>query len=162
MTDKQNLQSNEEKPFSLEKASHVVGHRESPKMTDKQDLQSKKKEPISPEDFNLTIQFGYNTNDMPSDVYRSLDRIAANMLQDQSVEIIVTGHTSGTGRSKYNKKLSVFRANIVKSYLVGKGIDPDRIRAIGVGEKNPVMPNTSKQGREANRRVEIKLAPKKG
>jgi outer membrane protein OmpA-like peptidoglycan-associated protein len=162
MTEKRSLQSNKEKPFSIEKASHVVGHRENPKMTDKQDFQGNKKKPIAPEDFDLTIKFGYNTNVMPSGAYRSLDKIAANMLQDQSVEIIVTGHTSGTGRSKYNRKLSVFRANIVKSYLVGKGVDPDRIRATGMGEKNPVMPNTSKQGREANRRVEIKLVPQKG
>jgi len=49
--------------------------------------------------------------------------------------------------------------SIVKIYLVGKGIDPGRIRAIGMGEKNPVGPNTSVEGRKANRRVEIELAP---
>lgn len=143
----------------FEKPIYVGKNTESLKMTSKQNLRNNTAKPFSPEDFSLTIHFDYNTNLMPSDAYRSLDKIAAMMLQDQTFEISVKGYTSGLGRTTYNRKLSVFRANIVKIYLVGKGIDPGRIRAIGMGEKNPVGPNTSVEGRKDNRRVEIELAP---
>ena len=84
------------------------------------------------------------------------------MLQNSKFKAIVRGHTDALGHSEYNRKLSEFRANIVKSYLVGKGINPDRVQAIGVGEENPLRPNTTREGRQANRRVEIELVPNLG
>ena len=115
-------------------------------------------QPFSPEDLKLTIPFNYNTNEIPPEAYESLDKIAAIMLHDQSIEISARGYTDALGRPGYNRKLSMFRANIVKSYLVGKGINPRRIRATGMGEENPLRPNTNEIGRKANRRVEIELA----
>ena len=114
---------------------------------------------LSPQDLKSTIFFNYNTNDIPLQAYESLDRIAAVMLRDQSIKISISGHTDSLGSSGYNKSLSIFRANIVKSYLVGKGIDPDRIGATGKGEENPLEPNRTVKGRRANRRVEIELLP---
>jgi outer membrane protein OmpA-like peptidoglycan-associated protein len=48
---------------------------------------------------------------------------------------------------------------MVRSYFVGKGIDPAKIKTIGMGEKDPLLPNTTPQGRAVNRRVEIELVP---
>jgi outer membrane protein OmpA-like peptidoglycan-associated protein len=53
--------------------------------------------------------------------------------------------------------LSELRANAVKDYLVKKGVNPLRIKAIGMGDANPLEPNTTAVGRGANRRAEIEL-----
>ena len=59
------------------------------------------------------------------------------MAQNHNIEIVVPGYTDTLGDYHYNKKLSEFRANIVKSYLVAKGISPLRIQTLGMGEENP-------------------------
>ncbi|MGB5421448.1 MAG: OmpA family protein, partial [Desulfobacterales bacterium] len=51
--------------------------------------------------------------------------------------------------------VSEFRANIVKSYLVGKGVDPSRITVYGLGPKDPIGSNATEEGRSLNRRIEI-------
>ena len=66
---------------------------------------------------------------------------------------MVTGYTDSTGPEAYNQALSERRANTVKSYLEGKGIS--NITAEGRGEANPVGDNATREGRAANRRVEI-------
>jgi OOP family OmpA-OmpF porin len=89
---------------------------------------------------------------------RTLAKCASIMSQEQSLTMVIKGYSDNAGSGTYNKKLSAFRANIVKSYLVGQGITPSRITAVGIGEKKPLKPNTTREGRRANRRVEIELA----
>lgn len=110
-------------------------------------------------DLNLIIPFDYNSNEVPPQAYESLNKIAEIMRRQQNIEIRVQGHTDSLGSYEYNQKLSAFRANVVKSYLVGKGINPGRVRAIGVGEENPFASNITAAGRRANRRVTIQVAP---
>lgn len=68
----------------------------------------------------------------------------------------VTGHTSSPGSDTYNQKLSEKRAAAVKAHLVKKGVAADRIIAKGYGETMPVADNSTKEGRAANRRVEVR------
>lgn len=72
---------------------------------------------------------------------------------DRSVEI--EGHTDSVGGDGYNQDLSQRRADSVRSYLMQKGISPDRIVASGKGEHQPVADNESEGGRQQNRRVEV-------
>lgn len=116
-------------------------------------------EPVPAVDLKLIIPFNININELSPEAYEILDRLAAAMAQNRDIEIVVTGYTDTLGDYHYNKKLSGFRANIVKSYLVAKEISPLRIQAIGMGEESPLEPNTSAAGRCANRRVEIELHP---
>jgi OOP family OmpA-OmpF porin len=71
--------------------------------------------------------------------------------------IIAVGHTDSDGSDAYNQKLSVARSEAVKSYLVGKGIEKNRVYTEGKGEKQPVADNKTKEGKAKNRRVEIEV-----
>jgi outer membrane protein OmpA-like peptidoglycan-associated protein len=109
----------------------------------------------------LVIPFGYNTNELPPKMLAKLDELAEYMQQRADSEIVIRGYTDTLGSTEYNRNLSAFRANVVKSYLVGKGINPTRMRVIGMGVAEPRMPNKTSEGRAANRRVEIELTPLK-
>jgi OmpA-OmpF porin, OOP family len=71
--------------------------------------------------------------------------------------IIAVGHTDDKGTDAYNQKLSVKRADAVKEYLVGTGIEKNRVYTEGKGEKQPVADNKTKEGQAKNRRVEIEV-----
>jgi OOP family OmpA-OmpF porin len=71
--------------------------------------------------------------------------------------IIAVGHTDSVGTDAYNQKLSVNRSEAVKAYLVGKGIEKNRVYTEGKGEKQPVADNKTSEGRAKNRRVEIEV-----
>ena len=72
------------------------------------------------------------------------------------LNIEIQGYTDSTGEEDYNVQLSQRRAESVMSYLVSRGIDPDRLTAKGYGSVNPVASNDTPQGRAKNRRVEFR------
>jgi OOP family OmpA-OmpF porin len=79
-------------------------------------------------------------------------------LQGINLEVIIAvGHTDSVGTDAYNQKLSIRRAESVKAYLQGKGIEANRIYTEGKGEKQPVETNKTSAGRAKNRRVEIEV-----
>lgn len=78
---------------------------------------------------------------------------------DPDSQIVVQGYTDSQGSQKFNEKLSLDRAESVRSFLVTRGVAADRIRAEGLGPANPVADNKSPEGRANNRRVEIVVSP---
>ncbi|HYE40416.1 MAG TPA: OmpA family protein [Ramlibacter sp.] len=79
-------------------------------------------------------------------------------IQGINLEVIIAvGHTDAVGNDSYNQRLSVRRAEAVKSYLVTKGIERNRVYTEGKGEKQPVADNKTSEGRAKNRRVEIEV-----
>jgi general secretion pathway protein A len=122
-------------------------------------LQSRYTQPLPSLDSGITILFSYDTNDLTPEAYADLDRLANALLQNVDLQAMVQGHTDSLGPREYNLKLSEFRAHMVKSYLVGRGVTPSRISTIAMADDSPRRPNDTSQGRAANRRVEIRLAP---
>ncbi len=89
--------------------------------------------------------------------FEALDKFAELLRKNPSVSIEVSGHTDNTGSASLNKKLSKDRALTVKNYLVNKGIEDERITYAGYGFEQPIATNDTPEGREQNRRVEIKV-----
>jgi len=71
-------------------------------------------------------------NNLSAEGFKTLDKLAKVLLNDPALEITIKGYSKGFGSYRYNKKMSEFSANIVKGYLVGKGVQPSRIETMGV------------------------------
>jgi outer membrane protein OmpA-like peptidoglycan-associated protein len=104
------------------------------------------------------------TFDLDSDVvrpglYNELDRIAQIMVKYPQTSIMVAGHTDSTGSETYNQQLSERRALSVKRLLVQRGVLDSRIHIMGFGENQPIATNATAEGRQMNRRVEIRINP---
>ncbi len=89
-----------------------------------------------------------------------LDRILPYFKKFPNMKIELSGHTDAVGSDEANQKLSNDRANSVRDYLIRKGIDPEKIVAVGYGESVPVATNDTDEGRQLNRRVEFKVLEK--
>lgn len=90
-----------------------------------------------------------------------LASVAVVLKEFDETAIQVEGHTDSTGSLSFNQTLSEQRANSVKYFLQGQKIPSGRIHAAGLGPRYPIASNSSAAGREANRRVELKLLPLK-
>jgi OOP family OmpA-OmpF porin len=86
-----------------------------------------------------------------------LKRILQVMSENKALVIEISGHTDNTGSDEINNKLSLERANAVKDYLLKSGIDTARIRTKGYGKTKPKADNSTEEGRQINRRVEIEI-----
>jgi len=85
-----------------------------------------------------------------------LDQMAKVLTQHPEItKVTVEGHTDDSGQAETNKTLSQQRAEAVQAYLIKKGVPADRLEAKGFGSERPVAPNTTAEGRTANRRVEF-------
>jgi outer membrane protein OmpA-like peptidoglycan-associated protein len=87
-------------------------------------------------------------------------RTLARTVQSYPKErIIVKGHTDSEGAERSNQRLSEERADSVRNVLVAEGVLPSRIAAVGLGASMPLASNSTAEGRQQNRRVEIELRP---
>jgi outer membrane protein OmpA-like peptidoglycan-associated protein len=73
----------------------------------------------------------------------------------ENMEIEICGHTDDIGKIADNDKLSLDRANAVKKWFVSRGINSSRITTRGAGSREPLVPNTTDENRQRNRRVEF-------
>ncbi len=85
----------------------------------------------------------------------SLDKLAEVMLKRQDWKLQIAGHTDNVGKPQSNLLLSRKRAEAVKNYLTAKGIDEKRFSVLYFGQTKPIAPNTTPEGRQKNRRVEM-------
>jgi outer membrane protein OmpA-like peptidoglycan-associated protein len=84
-----------------------------------------------------------------------LDQVAQSLIDNPDVNVEVAGHTDNTGRRASNVRLSQARADAVRDYLIGKGVEAGRLTAKGYGQEQPMADNATAFGRAANRRVEL-------
>lgn len=92
--------------------------------------------------------------------YETLDENIKMLKENPDIDAIIEGHTDNRGSDEYNQRLSEDRANSVMQYFIDHGIDKSRLRAVGMGEKVPIVPNTSDENMSKNRRIEMKMIVK--
>lgn len=103
------------------------------------------------------IRFATGKDTILFDSYPLLDEIAQAIKDNPKMQVSIEGHTDSQGSDEFNMKLSQKRADAVRDYLIARGIEPDRLKAVGFGETRPIAPNDTEEGREKNRRVEFNI-----
>jgi outer membrane protein OmpA-like peptidoglycan-associated protein len=104
------------------------------------------------------VMFETGKADIKVDSDQLLKDVGTVLRENPSVtKLRIEGHTDSVGKDKANKKLSQDRADAVKAFLVGVGIDAARLEAVGYGEEKPVADNATDEGKEKNRRVEFNI-----
>lgn len=103
------------------------------------------------------VNFEFDKAKLTVNAKTLLDQVADALLSRMDIKVEVDGHTDGKGSGPYNQKLSERRAASVVQYLIGKGIDAGRMTSKGFGKTMPIAPNDTDEGRELNRRVELKI-----
>jgi len=105
------------------------------------------------------ITFDVDQDAVKGSFYPVLNSVALVLNKYNRTVVDVDGHTDSTGDDSYNFRLSQRRALAVADYLNGQGVDGRRFSVVGFGESRPIASNDTADGRAANRRVEIRLAP---
>jgi OOP family OmpA-OmpF porin len=104
------------------------------------------------------VHFGFDKDFLTKDAKAELDKLGSTVPNTKGYIITVEGGTDSVGPADYNYSLSERRANSVVQYLGEKyNIPPHKIYLIGLGKDKPVQDNKSRDGRAANRRVDIRL-----
>jgi outer membrane protein OmpA-like peptidoglycan-associated protein len=112
---------------------------------------------------DVTVTFGFDKAVLTADDKQQLDSFAAQLGSAKSYILEVTGGTDSIGSAQYNYDLSQRRADAVVQYLAAKyNVAAHRFYLIGIGKDQEVAPNTTREGRKKNRRVEVQLLSNMG
>lgn len=101
------------------------------------------------------VHFDFDKSSLRAESYAILDAAVSTLSTHGKIAVEVAGHTDSKGSESYNQKLSNKRAQVVKDYLVSKGISADRLTSKGYGESSPMADNATEEGRAKNRRTEL-------
>ncbi len=105
------------------------------------------------------ITFATNQYQVQPAFRGTLDQVAGTLRDYPNTAIDVLGYTDADGSEAYNQSLSERRAASVADYLIGQGVQAARIGTRGYGEMQPIASNETAEGKQANRRVEIRIVP---
>lgn len=103
------------------------------------------------------IFFDFNKSELKPESQVELNKLYLILQQNPGMVIEISGHTDNKGNDSFNQKLSENRAEKVVEYLIGKGIEANRLKAKGYGASKPVSTNETEEGRQENRRIEYTI-----
>ncbi len=98
------------------------------------------------------VFFGYDSSDLDSDALELLQDQVAWLKQNSNVSVTIEGHCDERGTREYNLALGEKRAQAVKNYLIGLGINPDRVSTISYGKERPAVVGSNDGAWSQNRR----------
>jgi OOP family OmpA-OmpF porin len=101
------------------------------------------------------IFFDVDKFDLKEKSITELEKIIQFLTENPQIRVEISGHTDNTGNSAYNQQLSEKRSNAVYSYLISKGINPERLSSKGFGSSKQISSNETEEGRQQNRRIEF-------
>lgn len=102
------------------------------------------------------VNFEFDSERLTANARRVLSEVVERLKHHSDIHVEISGHTDSQGSAMYNEALSLRRANAVKEYLVQQGIASQRLSTVGQGFTQPVASNSTEEGREANRRIEMR------
>lgn len=105
------------------------------------------------------VTFATDSSSISPSFHAPLNSLAQSFLQYDQNTIDIVGHTDSTGSYQHNMDLSQRRAQSVAAYMQGRGVPYSRMSVLGMGPDQPVATNSTAEGRQENRRVEINLRP---
>jgi len=114
-------------------------------------------EPLVLERATLDFNFDFNSAAVNQKTALYLDDLAKALNDNRELQIKLVGHTDNIGNEKFNLKLSQYRAQTMKDYLVSKGVAAARISVEGKGMMEPLNDNSTDAKRALNRRVELTI-----
>ena len=103
------------------------------------------------------VFFETGLSSLKKESFPALNDLVDALKSKPSLNIEIAGHTDNVGNSEANQKLSTDRANAVRDYLIKHGVEPNRVIAKGYGQTQPVADNDSPEGRQQNRRTEVRI-----
>jgi OOP family OmpA-OmpF porin len=106
------------------------------------------------------VYFDFDKSNIRPDARATLDEAVRILKAEPGQIVIAEGHTDSKGTDQYNEALSLRRARAVRDYLIKGGIPANDIKVEGFGESKPVASNETDEGRQQNRRVELRLMGK--
>jgi len=101
------------------------------------------------------ILFDTGSDHIRAESTPTLKELTTMLSEHPDLSLTIEGHTDNVGDVQANMALSAKRADAVKAYLVSKGVSADRLTTKGLGATKPAAPNTTAEGRQQNRRVEL-------
>lgn len=101
------------------------------------------------------VLFDSGKYNLKPDAQIKLAKLAGIIQSHPGLSLAIEGHTDNIGSDEANMKLSQQRADTVRSFLIQQGLAPDMVSAVGLGKAGPVADNSTNEGRQKNRRVEI-------
>jgi outer membrane protein OmpA-like peptidoglycan-associated protein len=126
----------------------------------KQDLKDAKVERVGEGikiTFNSGILFETAKSTLQPTAQANVEKLAKILNKYPDTNVLIEGHTDSDGSTEYNQKLSESRANSVANFVKGIGVLGSRVTTVGYGETQPVASNSTPEGKQANRRVEIAI-----
>lgn len=103
-----------------------------------------------------SVLFASNRAELTPEAQQKLGLVADTIVpQAQNHDITVEGHTDSKGTPESNQVLSESRARVVMDFMISRGVPPQSITSVGIGQNRPMTDNTTAEGRANNRRVEI-------
>jgi len=100
------------------------------------------------------ILFDFDSDKVKPQYYSVLDDVIVVLKKNPALKIEIRGYADNIGSEKYNQALSKRRARVVKGYMVGKGVEAQKLTAVGYGSKNNIASNETSAGRALNRRID--------
>jgi len=107
--------------------------------------------------FDSGILFGFDSSSLQPEARENLEKLSEILSRDDETILMVVGHTDSTGDENYNMRLSEQRARSAADYMISRGLTRSRVQTEGRGETEPIANNSSKQGQQENRRVEVAI-----
>jgi outer membrane protein OmpA-like peptidoglycan-associated protein len=107
--------------------------------------------------FESGLLFDFDSDRVRTAAAENLRNLASSLDKYPNSELVIVGHTDSVGTDSYNQSLSERRARATASYVIGQGVESSRLRTVGRGEAEPLAPNSTEEGRQKNRRVEVAI-----